>query len=464
MKILSDRYAPFAPSLVFVLTVCSLCLPTLSLAESLKITSNPLGATVELDGVPVGTTPFEKDFPGGYFHRTHTVLGERLEHGMVARISLPGYATHEIALTEGPMDWIDLHGRHHGQYWLFKADHFHVDLDTIASTFSGAVAAATPVRPAAAQPELSLEELVRRAKPAVVCLRGFDGFGSGFFVTETGVIATNAHVARGDSTLVVLLSDGAQLPAKVVYIDAELDIALVKAAPPAPSFRFRHLALADTSLVRQGESVVAIGNPGDGMLFSATKGIVSSVGEFPSAGVGTWIQTDAQVNPGNSGGPLLNSHGEVIGLNTSKIVRKEVTGISFALSAGDLLKVLRRFYPDLAAPAPVTTASRSAEAASNPEESPVTPTPVSGPTSSSPLAASTAAGFGVLTITSDPDDAEIYIDGKFHGNAPATLKLIAGSHTVVLKSSGLADYTRALEVPASSKLSLKASLETNREP
>ena len=77
------------------------------------------------------------------------------------------------------------------------------------------------------------------------------------------MIATNAHVARGGSTLVVLLSDGAQLPAKVVYIDAELDIALIKAAPSTPSFLFPHLALADTSLVRQGESVVAIGNPGD---------------------------------------------------------------------------------------------------------------------------------------------------------------------------------------------------------
>jgi PEGA domain-containing protein len=149
----------------------------------LKITSNPTGATVELDGVPVGTTPFEKEYPGGHFHRTHTVLGQRLEHPMVARISLAGYATREIALTEGPMDWIDLHGRHHGQYWLFKSDHFHADLETVASTFTGAVSAALPIQPASVGPELSLEELVRRTKPAVVCLKAFDGTGSGFFVT-----------------------------------------------------------------------------------------------------------------------------------------------------------------------------------------------------------------------------------------------------------------------------------------
>jgi hypothetical protein len=58
---------------------------------------------------------------GGYFRRTRTAIGERLEHPLIVRISLPGHATREIALTEGPMDWIDLHGRHHGQYWLIKS-------------------------------------------------------------------------------------------------------------------------------------------------------------------------------------------------------------------------------------------------------------------------------------------------------------------------------------------------------
>lgn len=196
----------------------SLSLPKLCLAQSLKIDSNPPGAAVELDGVPAGTTPLDKKFPGGYFHRTKTALGQRLEHPMIARVSLPGYVTHEIALTEGPMDWIDLHGRHHGQYWLFKSDHFHVDLQTVASTFTGAVSAAAATQPLALRPELSLEEIVNRAKPTVVCLKSQAVSGSGFFVTETGLIATNAHVARGDSDLLALLPNGVKLPASVVYI------------------------------------------------------------------------------------------------------------------------------------------------------------------------------------------------------------------------------------------------------
>jgi S1-C subfamily serine protease len=451
------RSTTFAQPLVFVLTLLSLSLPTLIRSDELKIISNPPGATVELDGVAAGTTPFTKEYPGGYFHRPHTVLGSRLEHPMVARISLAGYSTHEIALTEGPMDWIDLHGRHHGQYWLFKTSHFEVELDSIARTFSGSVAADTAARPVKFQPELTLEELVQRAKPAVVYLRGFESSGSGFFVTETGLIATNAHVARADSTLMAQLPGGAKVEAKVVYIDPDLDIALVRAPAPSADFVFPRLAIADTALVHQGESVLAIGNPGDGMLFSVTKGIVSSIGHFPNAGPGTWIQTDAQINPGNSGGPLLNMRGEVIGLNTSKVVRKDVTGISFALSAGDLLKVLRRFYPELALPSTVTADAQPANAPHSSDRASTTRDPtLSEPAPSSNSATTPAQGFGTLTITSDRDDAEVYVDGAFHGNVPATLKLSAGAHKIVLKVSGQHDYERSIEVLASSKLTLNA--------
>jgi serine protease Do len=430
------------------------CFGPSGFAETLKITSTPPGATVELDGVILGATPFEKEFPGGYFHRTHTVVGQRLEHPMVARLSLPGYATREIALTDGPMNWVDIHGRNHGEYWLFKSDNFHTELDAIPATFTGQVATTSAVEPASFKLELSLEELVKRAKPAVVCLKGFNALGSGFFVTDTGVIATNAHVARGDSTLMVLLPSGVQLQARVVYIDANLDIALAKADSPSPGYLFPYLVLADISSVQQGESVLAVGNPGDAMLFSATKGIVSAVGKFPAFGPGTWIQTDAPINPGNSGGPLLNLRGEVIGLNTLKITKKNITGIGFALSADDLLGVLHRFYPNVsgnlvraAAPSPTDSSET------------VSTTPLVDPANSSagsPAQATSGEGYGQLTITSDPDAAEIYVDGKFHGNTPATLKLSGGSHAILLKSTGHPDYMRTLEVPKSSKLNLRA--------
>ena len=191
------------------------------------------------------------------------------------------------------------------------------------------------------QGQLSLEELVRRTKPAVLYLKGLNKSGTGFFITDTGVIATNAHVARDEESLLAVLPGGLQLDAKVVYLDADLDIALLKVS----GNNFPYLTLVDTSLVQQGESVFAVGNPGDAMLFSVTKGIVSAVGKFERAGPGTWIQTDTPINPGNSGGPLLNSRGEVVGISTLKLVKKDVTNIGFALSASDLLNVLHSFYP-----------------------------------------------------------------------------------------------------------------------
>ena len=247
----------------------------------------------------------------------------------------------------------------------------------------------------------------------MVYLKGLDKAGSGFFVTGTGVIVTNAHVAHGEESLLTVLSTGQLREAKVVYIDADLDIALAKI--DAPAEKFPHLALTSTNGVRQGESVLAIGNPGDAMLFSVTKGIVSAVGKFPNAGPGTWVQTDAPINPGNSGGPLVNSRGEVIGINTQKLIKKNVTGIGFALSSTDVLEVLHRFYPNLAAFRPRTVPEPD-QAATRESSTSVEP--------SSSFLPATPDGVGTVTITSEPDGAEIFVDDKFHDNTPAFLQAV----------------------------------------
>jgi len=405
--------------------ICLLVNPAPAAADTLRITSNPPGATVEIDGVIAGTTPYEKDFPGGYFHKTKSSLGVRLEHPMVARITLAGYATKDIELTVGPMEWIGLSGRSHGEYFLLKSDHFDVTLEQFSKSFTGSLTAAVAGNAKMEmRPELTVEDVVEKSKPAVVLLKSPSGQGSGFFISDTGVIATNAHVAKGQEALTAILPTGQQLEARVVYIDPDIDFALVKTEGSG----FPHLTLADLATVRQGQTVIAIGNPGLGIPFSVTKGIVSAIGRKSDAARGTWIQTDAAINPGNSGGPLLNGYGEVVGINTSKIVRIGFQSISFALSATDLLEVLHRFYPNLSA---------AQNAASQPD------------------------GFGSVTITSIPDGAEIYVDDKFVGNAQATLKLEAGRHAILLKSPGRADWQRSLEVLKDSSVTLKASLEAS---
>lgn len=425
------------------MVLCAM-LPLAARADKLVITSAPSGAAVQINGVFVGRTPYQKDIPGGYLHKTKTSLGSRLEHPMIARLTLDGYAAKEIQLTEGPADWVSLKGHNYGGYWLLKTDHFHVELQSASQTFTGGVeSAASSTSPP--RPELSLEELVSHTKPAVVYLKSLTKSGTGFFVTDTGVIATNAHLARGEEALFATLPDGTQLEAKIVYVDPDLDIALAK----TPGHDFPHLVLAEAATVRQGESVVAIGNPGDAMLFSVTKGIVSAVGRFEAAGPGTWIQTDAPINPGNSGGPLLNARGEVIGINSQKLVKKNITGIGFALSATDLLEVLHRFYP---------TAPVQSESAANSHPSKL---PHDSSLMSAASTPQTPNGFGVTEITSDPDDAEIFLDDKFVGTTPATLRIAEGPHTLVLKSANHADWNRSITILKDSSVTVKATLEPN---
>jgi len=386
---------------IFLLFLC----PAPAAADTLKITSKPSGAKVEIDGVVVGATPFSKDYPGGYFRKTKTAVGTRLEHGMVARISLPGYVTKEIRLTDGPSEWISLNGHHHGEYWLFKGDHFEAELQPVSQVFTGGVVAKLASGETELQPELSVEEVVQRAKPAVVSLKGTEKAGTGFFVTDTGVVATNAHLASGEESLTVLLPNAQQFEGKVVYVDPEVDLALVK----VEGKEFSRLTVADAATVRQGATVFAIGNPGDAMSFSVTRGVVSAVGPFPEAGAGTWIQTDAAINPGNSGGPLLNTHGEVVGINTQKLVKKDVSGIGFALSATNLIAVLQKFYPSpMPAMEKLAVTARRSQTQAN-------------------AADAQEAGMGTV-IFSEPEGAEVSIDNVLVGGIPGKFKVKAGLH------------------------------------
>jgi serine protease Do len=408
------------------LSVC-LCSP-FARADTLKITSTPSGATVEINGVTVGTTPYEEEVPGGYFHKTKTALGRRLQNPMAARVSLAGYTTKEIQMTEGPMNWVSLKGHSHGEYWLLKLQHFHVELDPISKVFTGNIVADIP-KPADQPPDADptpeppIEDVIAQAKPAVVRLKGLGKSGSGFFVTEKGVIATNAHFARGEGSLLAILPGGQQLAANIIHIDPDRDIALVK----VEGDEFPYLSLGAATNVRQGETVIAIGNPGDAMPFAVTKGIVSAVGKFSAAGPGIWIQTDATINPGNSGGPLLNAHGQVIGINTLKLEKKNVSGIGFAISASDLLAVLLKYYPDPLSPGGKQLLS--------------SPDSTAGAKSSPP-----GQEFGTIELR-EPKAAEVYVDGKFAGDIPWYSPLAAGkSYVIVVKAPGHADWTKRIYV------------------
>lgn len=181
--------------------------------------------------------------------------------------------------------------------------------------------------------EQSVIRAVRKARPAVVSVGRRGGSGSGVIIRPDGVILTNAHVVGDVDTVRVELGNGETVDGRVVGRDPGVDIAVVKIAgndlPSAP--------LADSDKLEVGQAAIAIGNPlGYRLARSVTTGVISGVGRVGGAGSGYsegFIQTDAAINRGNSGGPLLDSLGRVVGIN-SWVIRGnggDAQGLGFAV-------------------------------------------------------------------------------------------------------------------------------------
>lgn len=398
--------------------------------KTVSLQTIPPGATVEINGSVTCTTPCSINVPDYYFGAKRTIWSKHGIEPIIARFTEQGYVPREFRLTAGPLTWRSLNGQNTYEYFLVTQTSFNVQLEKEAQFFpgpnatptstSGVILASTSNLSTQAHP-LSTEQVVQSAMPAVVVVSTTQGWGSGFFVSAQGVVVTNAHVVGDAQSVKVTLQDGRACQSAAIFKDEDRDLALIKI--PGDNFPFLHLA---ENPPPAGADVIAIGSPGLGSMAltdTVTKGIVSAIRQI---GSDTLIQTDTAINHGNSGGPLLNSRGDVVGINTLGAKKSEYSGLNFAISSTDLSQLVQNHFG-------LTLTGPSIH---NEQES--------------------------IAVISAPAGADIELDGSFVGSTPSDIPVAIGDHHIRVSKRGYKSYERTIRALAGAKQSLSAELEPEK--
>ena len=332
-----------------------------------RVTSDPAGATVTLFGTPslignrghkvLGTTPLETKVPDDWLHPGFV---KALSYPLRITVSKPGYITKTITITEVAY-LLDVNNAIYNlrrDTWdinLYRAVDFIPDSGPEALTRAPASAPPGPPTPAAVS-AAAVRSIAANARPALVLIHAGGAYGTGFFITDNGVIVTARGVVGASTTATVTTNQGQTLQSESVYISPDRDLALIKVAGNG----YPYARLAGLASIKVGEAVVALGAPtmpisgtgiAQGGIANATPTAGVTPGSLGGPGVavgavravretrasGSFVQTSASIYWGNVGGPLINLQGQVVGVNTTDIAALSVA----QEAAGGNVPVLR---------------------------------------------------------------------------------------------------------------------------
>jgi len=178
--------------------------------------------------------------------------------------------------------------------------------------------------------------IIENSLESVVTIRTDVGQGTGFIISKNGYVVTNAHVLSGAREMYILDYQQNRHSGELIGYNTTFDLVLLKM-----SGNYNSLNIGNSDNVQVGEKVIAIGNP-MGLQFSVSEGIVSGINRAGENNIDAYIQTDAALNPGNSGGPLIDKEGEVIGINNFKVGGSE--NIGFALESNYIKQIINQIY------------------------------------------------------------------------------------------------------------------------
>jgi S1-C subfamily serine protease len=446
-----------------------------------RINSDPPGAKVEINGREVGVTPYQREIEDWMVQgHGRWVFSKFLGESITLTISKEGYFPKTMVITQGPLRWVNSNGTAVHYFYVIVSTEFNIKLDkkvefTSTNPFSspaaspattsnstGAINTLTSTSVPAATgvtSRLSTEEIVANAMPCVVTIRTENGSGSGFLITDTGVVVTNKHVLGSNTSAFIISSTGETYKSESIYAHPSRDLALIKVSGTS----FPYLRLANPATVNAGADVVAIGSPGIGsgsvLAGTVTKGIISAFRTTIDDGV--LIQTDVSINPGNSGGPLLNSSAEVVGINTMKIVSQGIEGLNFAIFSSEVLQMLKdhfNFTPQYSNPIQTIVSGNDTASNNASRLSAGTQTGTSTQTQVATTEAKPAEKMPVQ-ITSEPAGADIYIGDTYVGSTPSKIMLGAGEHIIRVTRPGFSEWQRKVRIEIGTSMTFNAILE-----